>query len=148
MKLKIVLLIALFAAFVSVNIAQTKKSKTKPKAAATAEFVGSPQTDKAAFKSFIIKNIGKKVSLKLTFDGEDIPYGYRSEFADPLFNVDNYTYFFACGDGDTTNIIWEERCRKINWNAEDKTVIGFFRVTESNPRLMRTNRSFTLMPTK
>jgi hypothetical protein len=94
MKLKIFLLVALLLTFSSFNFAQTKKTKIPAEDAAAAEFKGSVQKQKAAFKSFIIKNVGKRVSLALKFDGDIEPYGYRSEFADPLFEVDNYRYFF------------------------------------------------------
>lgn len=142
MKFKVVLLIALLAAFGSHGFAQTKKAKV----ATVPAYSGSPQTDKTTFKSFIIKNIGRRVSLKLTFDDEDIPYGYKSNLADPFFGVDNFSYFFDCGEDMDAD--WTTRCKKINWNANDKTVVGFFKITEPAPRTMRTNRSFTLTPSK
>lgn len=144
MKLKIVLLIVFLTAFGSLGSAQTKK----PKAAVAPEFKGSVQTQKAAFKAFIIKNVGKRVSLKLTFGDEIEPYGYRSELADPLFEVDNYRYFLVCKDAETTNVIWTERCKALNWDNEKKTLTGFFKIAEPDPKLMRTNRTFELTPTK
>jgi hypothetical protein len=140
MKLKIVLLIALIVAFSSPGLAQAKKTMT----AKAPEFVGSPETRKAAFKSFIIKNVGKRVYLKLKF-GEDIPYGYRSDMADPVFGVDNFSYFLNCGE--EMNAEWTTRCRKLNWDANSKTITGYFKITEPDPKLMRTNRTFHLTPT-
>ena len=142
MKIKFILLIAIIAAFGSIGFAQTKK----PKTAVAPSFKGSPQTQKKAFKAFIIKNVGKRVSLKLSF-GEDIPYGYRSEFADPLFEVDNYLYFLVCNDK-AANAEWTNRCGKLNWNAADKIITGFFKITEPDPKRMRTNRTFHITPTK
>ena len=144
MKLKIILLIAIIAALASLGLAQTKKSKTT----AAPKFTGSVKTQGKAFKAFIIKNVGKRVSLKLTFDGEDIPYGYRSGFADPVFSVDNYSYFLICGDEENANVEWTSRCEKINWNADKKTITGFFKIAEPSPKMMRTNRTFNLTPTK
>lgn len=144
MKIKILLLaaiVAIVAASGSISFAQTKKTKT-----ITPEFKGSPQTQKKAFKAFIIKNVGKRVSLKLSF-GEDIPYGYRSDLADPLFEVDNYRYFLICNDKEA-NVEWESRCKKLNWNTENKTMSGFFKITEPDPKMMRTNRTFHITPTK
>lgn len=141
LKHKIVLLVALLLAFTSVGFAQTRKTRS----AVVPEFVGSPETQKAAFKSFIIKNVGKRVSLKLKF-GEDIPYGYKSDQADPVFSVDNFSYFLDCGEEMTGD--WTNRCKKLNWDADSKTIIGLFKVTEPAPRVMRTNRTFHLTPTK
>lgn len=146
MKLKIVLFIALLAAFGINGFAQKKKAKTVSKPAVP-EFKGSPNTQKAAFKSFIIKNVGKRVSLDLSF-GDDPPYGYRSEFADPVFNVDNYIYFLICNDPEDANKPWTERCKALNWNDAKKTLNGIFKITEPNPRLMRTNRTFEIIPAK
>lgn len=148
MKLKVVLLVALFLAFSSVSFAQTKKTGTNSKTAVVPEFKGSVQTQKAAFKTFIIKNVGKRVSLKLTFGGEIEPYGYRSEFADPLFEVDNYMYFLICNDDKDTNAIWTDRCKALNWDNEKKTLNGVFKITEPNPKSMRTNRTFEIIPAK
>jgi hypothetical protein len=83
MKTKFVLLITLFLLFSSIGSVQAKKSKT----AVAPKFTGSPEKQKAAFKSFIIKNIGKRVYLKLTFSEEE-PHAYRSEVGDPVFSVD------------------------------------------------------------
>jgi hypothetical protein len=143
MKLKIILLIALITAFGSIGFAQTKKTKT-----ITPKFSGSVQTRKKEFKAFIIKNVGRRISLNLTFDGDIEPYGYRSEFADPLFEVDNYRYFLICKDRQTLNVPWTDRCKKINWNAENKIISGFFKITEPDPKMMRTNRTFNLTPTR
>ena len=144
MKYKIFLLIALFAVFSSIGVAQKKKAKT----AAVPEFKGSIEKQKAGFKAFIIKNVGKRVSLDLTFGSDIEPYGYRSEFADPLFEVDNYRYFLICNDGEDANAIWTERCKKLNWDNEKKTLKGFFKITEPDPKMMRTNRTFEIIPTK
>lgn len=148
MKLKIFLLVTLLSMFSSLNFAQTKKPKTPAKSVAAAEFKGSVETQKAAFKAFIIKNVGKRVSLKLMFGEEIEPYGYRSELADPLFEVDNYRYFLICKEAETTNVIWTERCKALNWDNEKKTLTGFFKIAEPDPKLMRTNRTFELTPTK
>lgn len=148
MKLKIVLFVALLLAFSSANFAQTKKTKTNSKTAAVPEFKGSVQTQKAAFKAFIIKNIGKRVSLKLAFGDEIEPYGYRSELADPLFEVDNYRYFLICNDSKDANALWTDRCKALNWDNEKKTLNGVFKITEPDPKLMRTNRTFEIIPTK
>ncbi len=147
MKIKIILFVALLLAFNSINFAQTKNIRTRSKIAAP-EFKGSIEKQKAAFKTFIIKNVGKRVSLNLTFDGDIEPYGYRSEFADPLFEVDNYRYFLICGDGKTTNVIWTDRCKALNFDNEKKTLNGVFKITEPDPKLMRTNRTFNITPTK
>lgn len=146
MKLKIILLIALLAAFSTNGLAQKTKPKTASKTSVP-EFKGSPNTQKAAFKSFIIKNVGKRVSLDLSF-GDDPPYGYRSEYADPIFEVDNYRYFLICNDPDDANKPWTERCKALNWNDEKKTLRGIFKITEPNPKLMRTNRTFEIIPAK
>lgn len=148
MKLKIILFLALLLAFSSINFAQTKKPKIKSKVAAVPEFKGSIENRKAAFKAFIIKNVGRRVSLNLTFDGDIEPYGYRSEFADPLFEVDNYRYFLICNDGETADAIWTDRCKALNWNNEKKTLSGIFKITEPDPKMMRTNRTFEIKPTK
>jgi hypothetical protein len=93
MRIKIVLLVALFVALNSIGFAQGKTKKT----AVTPRFTGAPEKQKAAFKSFIIKNIGRRVYLKLTFSEEE-PHAYRSQFADPVFSVDRFAYSFECGD--------------------------------------------------
>ena len=148
MKIKFILLVTLLLAFSAVNFAQTKKTKATIKQTAVPEFKGSVQTQRAAFKAFIIKNIGNRASLNLTFGDEIEPYGYRSEFADPLFEVDNYIYFLVCNDGETTNVVWTDRCKALNWNNEKKTLKGVFKITEPDPKMMRTNRTFYLTPTK
>ena len=148
MKLKIILFIALLSAFGSINFAQTKNAKTNSKIAAASEFKGSIEKQKAAFKAFIIKNVGKRVSLDVTFDGDIEPYGYRSELADPLFEVDNYRYFLICKDSKTTDVVWWDRCKALNWDNENKTLNGFFKITEPDPKTMRTNRTFEITPTK
>lgn len=142
MKLKVLLLVALFLSFNSISFAQAKKGKT----VAAPKFTGSPEKQKAAFKSFIIKNIGKRVYLKLTF-GEGEPHAYRSEFGDPVFSVDRFSYSFECGDN-VADTEWTARCKGLNWDAANRTVTGYFRVTEPDPKVMRTNRSFYLKPAK
>ena len=146
MKLKIILFIALLLTFSTVNFSQTKKAKVTTIQTAVPEFKGAVQTQKAAFKAFIIKNVGKRVSLNLTFGDEIEPYGYRSEFADPLFEVDNYRYFLICNDGKTEDVPWDQRCKKINWDNEKKTLNGIFKITEPDPKMMRTNRTFETIP--
>jgi len=147
MKLKIILFIAILAAFSTFGFAQKKKSKTVSKTT-VAEFKGSVQSQKAAFKAFIIKNVGKRVSLDLKFDGDIEPYGYRSEFADPLFEVDNYRYFLICNDLEDANKPWTQRCKALNWNDRKKTLNGIFKITEPDPKMMRTNRTFEIIPAK
>jgi len=143
MKYKITLLVALIAAFGLTGAAQKRITK----AAVAPTYQGSPQTDKKAFKAFIIKNVGKRVYLKLTFAEEDVPYGYREENGDPVFSVDNYSYFPICDDKEA-NAEWTARCKKLNWNADSRTLTGYFKVTEPDPKVMRTNRTFHLTPTK
>jgi hypothetical protein len=142
MKIKIVLLVALLLAFNSIGFGQQKivKPVVAPK------FTGTPEKRKAAFKSFIIKNIGKRVFLKLTFS-EDEPHAYRSEYGDPVFSVDRFTYSFVCGEKEP-NTEWTTRCKGLNWDAANRTVTGYFKITEPDPKVMRTNRSFYLTPTK
>jgi hypothetical protein len=142
MRIKIVLLVALFFAFSSIGLVQAKTTKpaVKPK------FIGSPEKQKAAFKSFIIKNVGRRVYLKLTFS-EGEPHPYRSEYGDPVFSVDRFTYSFVCGENDQ-DTEWTVRCKGFNWDAAKRTITGYFRVTEPDPKVMRTNRSFYLTPTK
>ena len=142
MKTKIILLVALLLASNSIGLAQAKKNKTP----VTPRFIGAPEKQKAAFKSFIIKNVGKRVYLKLTFS-EGEPHAYRSEFGDPVFSVDRFTYSFECGDTGS-EAEWVTRCKGLNWDASSRTVTGYFKVTEPDPKLMRTNRSFYLAPTK
>ena len=142
MKREIVLLVALFLALNSIGLAQAKRTKT----AVAPNFTGSPEKQKATFKSFIIRNIGKRVFLKLTFS-EDEPHAYRSEFGDPVFSVDRFSYFFLCGEKEP-NTEWTTRCKKLNWDAANRTITGYFKITEPDPKVMRTNRSFYLMPTK
>ena len=147
MKLKIILFIAILAAFTTIGFAQKKKAKIVSKTTIT-EFKGSVQAQKAAFKALIIKNVGKRVSLDLKFDGDIEPYGYRSEFADPIFEVDNYRYFLICKDPEDANKPWTQRCKAINWNDEKKTLNGIFKITEPDPKMMRTNRTFEIIPAK
>lgn len=142
MKIKIVLLVALFFAFNSIGFVQAKT--TKP--AVAPKFTGTPEKQKAAFKSFIIKNVGKRVYLKLTFS-EDEPHAFRSEFGDPVFGVDRFAYSFVCGEKEP-NTEWTTRCKKLNWDAASRTVSGYFKITEPDPKVMRTNRSFYLTPTR
>jgi hypothetical protein len=142
MKIKFVLLITLILAFSSIGFVQAKT----PKPAVAPKFTGAPEKRKAAFKSFIIKNVGKRVYLKLTFS-EDEPHAYRSEFGDPVFSVDRFTYSFVCGEKEP-NTEWTTRCKGLNWDAANRTITGYFRVTEPDPKVMRTNRSFYLTPTK
>ncbi len=142
MKHKNVLLVVLFLAFTSTGFVQAKKTKT----AATPKFIGAPEKQKAAFKSFIIKNVGKRVYLKLTFSSDE-PRAFRSEYGDPVFSVDRFTYSFECGDNEP-NTIWTARCQGLNWDAANRTITGHFKVTEPDPKVMRTNRSFYLAPTK
>lgn len=142
MKHKIVLLVALFLAFNSIGFAQAKKNKT----AVAPKFIGSPEKQKASFKSFIIKNVGKRVYLKLTFSADE-PHAYRSEFGDPVFGIDKFSYSFECGDKEP-NTEWTTRCKELNWDAASRTITGYFKVTEPDPKVMRTNRSFYLTPTK
>jgi hypothetical protein len=141
MKIKLILLTALFLAL---NL--TGFARVKTKTAAAPRFSGSPEKQKAAFKSFIIKNVGKRVYLKLTFS-EGEPHPYRSEFGDPVFSVDRFTYSFVCGEQEP-NTEWTARCKTLSWDPASRTVTGYFRVTEPDPKLMRTNRSFYLTPTK
>lgn len=142
MKHKIVLLVALIVVFNSIGFVQAQKGT----AVIGPKFTGSPEKQKAAFKSFIIKNVGKRVYLKLTFS-EDEPHAFRSEFGDPVFSVDNFTYSFVCGENEP-NTEWTTRCKGLNWDAASRTITGYFKVTEPDPKLMRTNRSFYLTPTK
>ena len=142
MKRKIVLLIALFLALSSTGFAQAKRTKT----AVAPKFIGSPEKQKAAFKSFIIRNIGKRVFLKLTFS-EDEPHAYRSEFGEPVFSVDRFSYFFMCSEKEP-NAEWTTRCKELNWDAASRTITGHFKITEPDPKVMRTNRTFYLTPTK
>jgi hypothetical protein len=142
MKTKFVLLVTLLLALGSINFVQARKVKT----AITPKFIGSPEKQKALFKSFIIKNVGKRVYLKLTFSADE-PHAYRSEFGDPVFSVDRFTYSFVCGEKEP-NTEWTERCKKLNWDAAGRTVTGYFKVAEPDPKVMRTNRSFYLTPTK
>jgi hypothetical protein len=137
-------LLVLLTAIVGLTGASAQKAK---QVAATPSFTGSLATKGKEFKAFVIKNIGKRVSLKLTFSEDNMPYGYRDGNADPVFSVDNYSYFPICGDkkADTE---WTNRCRKLNWNAASKTISGFFKITEPDPKMMRTNRMFNLTPTK
>ena len=141
MKIKILLLVVLFLAFGSTGTAQAKRNRT----GVAPKFTGAPEKQKAAFKSFIIKNIGKRVFLKLTFSEEE-PHAYRSEFGDPVFSVDRFTYSFECND--EANAEWTTRCKKLNWDAAGRTVTGYFKITEPDPKVMRTNRSFYLTPMK
>lgn len=142
MKTRIILLVALMLALNSVGFAQGKKGK----AVIAPKFIGAPEKQKAAFKAFIIRNVGKRVYLKLTF-GEGEPHAYRSEFGDPVFSVDRFSYSFECGDNGP-EAEWTTRCKGLNWDAASRTVTGYFRVTEPDPKVMRTNRSFYLKPTK
>jgi hypothetical protein len=142
LKHEIVLLVALFLVFNSIGFVRAQKSMT----AAAPQFTGSPEEQKAAFKSFIIKNVGKRVYLKLTF-GEGEPHAFRSEFGDPVFSVDRFSYSFECGENEP-NAEWATRCKALNWDAAGRTITGYFKVTEPDPKLMRTNRSFYLTPTK
>jgi hypothetical protein len=139
---KIVLLVALFLALNLTGFVQA--TRTNP--AAAPKFIGWPEKQKAAFKSFIIKNVGKRVYLKLTFSANE-PHAFRSEFADPVFSVDRFTYSFECG-GNEPETEWTTRCKGLNWDAASRTISGYFKVTEPDPKLMRTNRSFYLTPTK
>jgi hypothetical protein len=141
-KRKIVLLVALFSALSSIGFAQAKRTKT----AVAPNFTGSPEKQKAAFKSFIIRNIGKRVFLKLTFSADE-PHAYRSEYGDPVFSVDSFAYFFMCGDNEA-EVVWTARCMKLNWNAATRTITGYFKVTEPEPKLYQTNRQFLLTPTR
>lgn len=141
MKIKIVLLVVLLLAFNSIGFAQSKKTRT----AVAPKFTGAPERQKAAFKSFVIKNIGKRAFLKLTFS-EGEPHAYRSQFGDPVFSVDRFTYSFECGDNEP-DTEWTARCKGLNWDSASRTVSGYFKVTEPDPKLMRTNRSFYLAPT-
>lgn len=142
MKTKIVLLVAFLLAFSSIGFAQAKKNK----AAVAPRFVGTPEKQKAAFKSFIIKNVGKRVYLKLTFSEEE-PHAFRSQFGDPVFSVDRFTYSFVCGENEP-EAEWTTRCAGLNWDAADRIITGYFKVTEPDPKVMRTNRSFYLTPMK
>jgi hypothetical protein len=142
MKIKFVLLMTLILAFSSIGFVQAKT--TRP--AVAPKFTGTPEKQKAAFKAFIIKNVGKRVYLKLKFS-EDEPHAYRSEFGDPVFSVDKFTYSFECGDNGP-DAEWMTRCKGLNWDAANRTVTGYFKVTEPDPKVMRTNRSFYLTPTK
>lgn len=142
MKRKIALLIALFLTCSSMGFAQARKNKT----AVAPKFTGSPEKQKAAFKAFIIRNVGKRVYLKLSFS-EGEPHPYRSQYGDPVFGVDRFTYSFECGDN-LPDTEWTDRCKGLNWDAAGRTVTGYFKVTEPDPKLMRTNRSFYLKPVK
>lgn len=129
--------------FLIVLISSTETfAQMRKKSVAAPRFIGSPETQKAAFKSFIIKNTGKRVYLKLTFD--EIPVGYKSGVADPVFYVDNFSYWLYCNE--EMNAEWTTRCRKLNFNAETKTLAGYFKIAEPNPKVMRTNRAFDLKP--
>jgi hypothetical protein len=139
MKIKIVLLITLLLAFGSISFAQAKKNKKS----VTPTFAGSPD---AKFKAFAVKNVGKRVSLKITFTEDTMPYGYRSDQADPVFGVDSASFFLECKEKMTGD--WTKRCKALNWNDADKTFSGFFKITEPDPKLFRTNRMFYLTPTK
>lgn len=142
MKTKFVLLTTLFLVLISTGLVQAKKNRI----AVVTKFIGTPEKQKAAFKSFIIKNVGKRVYLKLTFS-QDEPHAYRSEFGDPVFSVDRFTYSFECGEKEP-NTEWTTRCKGLNWDADKRTIAGYFKVTEPDPKVMRTNRSFYLKPTK
>ena len=141
MKFQYLLCLAFLLAVAMPGITQAKVSRTRQVPA----FVGSPAKDKAAFKSFIIKNIGKKVHLKLTFDSDE-PHAVKSEYGDPGFNVEKFTYGFVCGG--KVEALWTNRCKGFTWDPATRTISGDFRVTEPNPRSLRTNRHFDLMPSK
>jgi hypothetical protein len=142
MKTKFVLMTMLFLVLGSIGLVQAKT--TRP--AVVPKFIGVPEKQKAAFKSFIIKNVGKRVYLKLTFSADE-PHAYRSEFGDPVFSVDRFTYSFECGEKEP-NTEWTTRCKGLNWDADKRTITGYFKVTEPDPKVMRTNRSFYLKPVK
>lgn len=141
MRCKIVLLVVLFLAFNSIGFAQAKRTG----AGVVPKFTGAPEKQKAAFKAFIIRNVGKRVYLKLTFS-EDEPHAFRSQFGDPVFSVDRFSYSFECGDNEPETE-WTSRCKGLNWDSAGRTITGYFKVTEPDPKLMRTNRSFYLTPT-
>ena len=141
MKHKIVLLVALMVVLTSIGFVQAQKSA----AVDAPQFSGSPEKQKAAFKSFIITNVGKRVYLKMAFSAEE-PHAFRSEVGDPVFAVDNFTYSFLCGENEPTTE-WTTRCKGLNWDAASRTISGYFKVTEPDPKVMRTNRSFYLTPT-
>jgi hypothetical protein len=140
LKTKFVLLVALCLVFSSIGLAQTKRSRQ----AGTPKFIGAPEKQKAAFKSFIIKNVGRRVYLKMTFSADE-PHAFRSEYGDPVFSVDRFTYSFECRDNEA-NTAWTARCGGLNWSAAGRTISGYFNVTEPDPKQMRTNRSFYLTP--
>ncbi len=116
---------------------KSKKNQTIQK------YEGSPVEDSVVFKKFIIENINKKVYLSLTFKDEDV-YGYKSGNADPIFNVDNYSYWFKCGEEMTA--MWTERCSNIKRSEDNNNIYGYFMVKEPQPKIMRTNRTFDLIP--
>lgn len=141
-KTALVLALVAFVGFGGVALAQQKRGKTK----AAPRFVGSLNMRDATFITFINKNVGKRVYLKITFEADKEPYGYKDENADPFFSAGNYNYFLKCGE--ETNAPWTERCRALNYDRATKTFSGYFIVTEPKPESMKTNRMFELTPTK
>ena len=112
----------------------------------SAKFVGSISRTPTKFNNLMSKNVGKRVYLKITFDADQEPIGYKDGSADPFFSVGEYSYFLECGE--EMNAIWTERCKVLDYNQSSRTLTGYFNVSEPDPKNLRTNRMFNLTPAK
>ncbi len=91
-------------------------------------FIGSPETQSAAFNSFIRRNVGRRVYLDLRFDENSAPQGYRDVNADPFFEAGPFTYLIDCRDDGNLRSVWTSRCRNLHYDSANRRLRGYFRV--------------------
>ncbi len=114
-------------------------------APAVPRFTGSPELRQKEFNAFVVQNVNRRVYLNLGFASEEsVPIGYKDGNADPFFEAGRYSYFLTCQEPMTAP--WTTRCPGLGWNAQRRTLAGYFRITEPRAKPLRANRSFTLTP--
>ena len=137
---KLLMFAGLLLIFCAGDLTAQKQQKT------SAKFVGVISKTPTKFNNLMAKNVGKRVYLKISFDADDEPIGYKDGQADPFFSVAEYSYFLECGE--EMNAIWTERCKVLDYDQTKRTLTGYFKVGEPNPNTLKTNRMFTLTPVK
>ena len=117
----------------------------------SAKYVGSPETDKT-FASFVTKNLGRVVYLKLTIqDTQMVTMGYKG--VQPYFegakaNGIFYSYFLECSGKISENQNPIDQCKDANWNEGTGVLSGYFKVSRIVKTKMRNSRAVFLVPVK
>jgi hypothetical protein len=115
-------------------------------------YSGTPATD-TKFISFIMKNVGKLVTLNLSIsNGEMISEGYKG--VQPMFDGKktsgiDYSFFLECPND--VNLTPIEECKAATWVENDNgggTLSGNFKVSRIIKTSMRNYRAVFLIPVR